>query len=125
MEAGGAWRCILYFLGIYPGKQIESVLCFVISPPLRLPGRVMESLENPNLLDLLNILLTRQRISKKSLPVICRKYFLIGQEPGLHHLNHQVSLLVEDTRWALPVVAPARVEMPPHGSSDGRLRFYE
>ena len=97
----------------------------VIATFLRMPGRAMESFENPTLPDLLYVFLTRQRILKKSLAIISRKCFLIGQEPRLHHLNHQMSLVISDTRGALPLVALACAEMMPRRRSDGSLGIYQ
>ena len=106
-------------------KQFESVLGFVVGAFLRIPGRVAEACENSPLFEAFDILLTRQRVSEETLPIEGRQRILVGQEPSLHHLYHEMSLLVSSTFGAWPIITLALAQVLPWCFRNRRLRIYE
>ena len=92
---------------IHQLKQFESVPGFVVRAFLSILGRVAQTFENSPLIKFFDIFLTGQRVPEETLPIEDRQRILVCQEPSLHYLYHQVSLLIGSTLGALPIIALA------------------
>lgn len=83
----------------------------LVIAPLRacVPGRVLEGANHICLCDVLDIRIARQGIIVKVGSVEVRQRVSIGEEPGLHALNHQMDLIIGDGCGLIPVVTSPQV----------------